>query len=267
VLTVASVSLIGTRGLLDYVTAVLPAHAGAEIRFPFQYSLTYALGFLGVAQAPARLAGTIAYFVTVAFGLLLGRLASAALDRRELVVFLPALGAVVGGVFLHQEELCFALPATLVIATALQGRARAVTAFALCLLAIPWISVWGSKELFLASIFVCAVIVASLRIDLRLAVAYLGAIAAALYAFELHPPHLPLPPPGALRGYAPNQPVQLEWRDYVRTRSTTDPLWFVIKLPTWAALLAVLAVAARFSLRSPPASESSPGNLRGPARR
>jgi hypothetical protein len=50
--------------------------------------------------------------------------------------------------------------------------------------------------------------------------------------------------------------VQDEWRVYAEQRSTSDLLWFAIKVPTWAALLTTLIVTTRLSLR--PAQPSSP---------
>ena len=246
-LAVLSLVLVGPRGVLTYVTAVLPAQALSELHFPFQYSLTYALAYLGLAPSAARIAGAISYPVLLVVGLLLAPTASAALRRRELLVFLPALAVLFGGPYLHQEELCFAIPAVAILATVTQGRMQALAAFALCLLSIPWILVWFVPRLFLASIFVCAVILLRLRIDLRLAVGMLCAIAAVIYAFELHPPRPPLPL-SAPRAYAPNELAQNAWRDFAEAHSTRDVLWFAIKLPTWAALFAAIAVAVRCSL-------------------
>ncbi len=264
VLSACSIALVGPRGLLQYFTAVLPAHAASELHFPFQYSLTYAAAYFGVAPATARLAGAISYLLFVAAGLTLAPRLSAALGRRELLVFLPALCSVTGGAFLHQEELSFALPAMLVLAVAMQARAKTAMTFALCALAIPWIPVWGAKQLFLPSLFVCAAILLRLRIDLRAGFGFLCALAAVIYAFELHPPHLPVPDATAQRVvYAPSELVQREWRDYTEQRSTSDPFWFAIKLPTWVALLGALLLAARYPLRFPPASEPSPENSHG----
>jgi hypothetical protein len=163
------------------------------------------------------------------------------LRRRELLVFVPTLCSVFGGTFVHAEELCFALPALLVFATTLQGRLRVIAAVALCTLSIPWILVWGEKQLFLASLLVCAVILLRLRVDLRVTAGTLCAFAAAIYLFELHPPHLPAPS-SLPRAYAPDELVQNEWQAYAEGRSTHDPLWFAIKLPSWAALAAGLFV-------------------------
>jgi len=259
-LAATSVAIAGPRGMLEYLAQVLPAHAASEVHFPFQYSFTYAAAYLGLTPFAAQVVGSISYLALAVVGLVLARPASAALQRRELLVFLPALCAVTGGAFLHQEELCFAIPALLVFATTIRGRYQAVTAIALCVLAIPWIAVWGAKQLFLASLFVCAAILFATRIDWRAGVGAFCAIAALLYALELAPPHLPVPSLPA--AYAPSALVQTEWRDYAEGRSTEDPLWFAVKLPTWAALLAALAIAARYALRSPPSSESNHESLR-----
>lgn len=243
-LFLCSLLLMGPAGIVSYVTAVLPAHAAAELHFPYQYSLTYAAAYFGLGGDAARGAGTLGYVALAVAGLALAPRASRALQRRELLLFVPALFSVFGGTFVHAEELCFALPATLIFATALQGRLRVVCALALCALSVPWILVWGEKQLFLASLFVCLVILVRLRVDLRVAAGALCTIAAMIYLFELHPPHLPAP----LRlphVYAPNELVQNEWRAYAEGRSTHDPLWFAIKLPSWAALAAAVIVAFR----------------------
>ena len=243
-----SLLLVGPAGILAYVTAVLPAHAASELHFPYQYSLTYLAAYFGLGSDAARVVGTLGYVALAIVGLALAPRVSAALQRRELVVFVPALCSVFGGTFVHAEELAFALPATLVFATTLQGRLRVACALALCALSIPWILVWGEKQLFLASLFVCAVILVRLRIDLRTAAGALCAIAAVIYLFELHPPHLPAPL-RLPRLYLPDELVQNEWRAYAEGRSTHDLLWLAIKLPSWAALAASVTVAFRIGKR------------------
>jgi hypothetical protein len=258
-LILAAVAVVGARGAVEYLTVVLPAHAGSEIRFPFQYSLTYALASAGLAPAVARFAGTLSYFILFAIGLMLAPRLQRALGRRELLIFIPALCAVIAGAFLHQEELCFALPAILVLAVATQGPIRSFFAIAVCVLSIPWLLVWGEKQLLLAAIFVCAVILLRLRIDLRVALVTLCALAATMYLFELAPPHLPIPAQ-IERVYAPHELAQREWRNYTDQRSTRDFLWLAIKIPTWLALLAALAIAARLA-RGPSQSAIAEGRL------
>lgn len=237
-------ALVGAPVIAQYVSAVLPSQSISEAHFPFQYSLTYLLGHAGVPSDAAALLGSLSYIAMLVVGLSLAPQASRRLQRPELIVFIPALCSAIGGTYLHPEELCFAIPALLVFAVATRGTSRIVAAVALCVLAIPWILVWGSKQLFLASILVCAVILFQLRIDLRVAVFTLLALAATIYAFELHPPSLPVVA-AAPQAYASNALVQDEWRYYAEQRSTGDPLWLAIKVPTWAALIAALLIAAR----------------------
>jgi hypothetical protein len=117
-------------------------------------------------------------------------------------------------------------------------------AAALCALSIPWIAVWGMKQLFLASLFLCAVILAVLRIQRWIAVGIFCAAAVTIYAFELHPPHLATPT-AIVRQYLPGEFAEVAWRDYTAARASDDPLWVLIKVPAWAALLATLTVAVR----------------------
>jgi hypothetical protein len=257
---ICSLAVVGSGGIFAYFTSVLPAHAASEIRFPFQYSSTYALASLGLSPEAARLGGAISYAVLLVAGLRLAPRAGAALARRELLAFVPALCAVIGGMFLHAEELCFALPALCIFAVATRGRTQVLAALALCALSVPWILVWGIKQLFLASLFVCAVILLRLRLDLRIVAGAIAAIAIAIYVFELHPPSLPVPAPGALRVYAANELAQAAWTDYTTARGTSDPLWIAIKAPSWFALLAGLALAFGRGSRSRTASESNRGS-------
>jgi hypothetical protein len=254
-LALVAVGVVGERGVIQYVAGVLPAHAASEIAFPFQYSLTYALAYAHAPAAVARFGGALSYIVVVALGLYAAPRAAAAIDRRELLIFLPALCAVIGGVFVHQEELCFALPALLVLAASSRGRAQFVFVGALCVLAIPWILVWGMKQLFLASLFVCAAIVLRLRAERWSALLIFLAIGVALYLFELHPPHLPVPA-AMTQPYPAATLAEAAWRDYTARRSSSDGLWIAIKIPAWAALIAALAVALSIDPRSRAPQES-----------
>jgi hypothetical protein len=263
-LAAAAVAAVGWHSTVIYLAGVVPAQAHSELHFPFQYSLAYALAFLGAAPPAARAAGALSYPLMAVVGLTLARRARQNAAPRELLVFLPALCTAIGGAYLHAEELCLALPALLVLAVNARGTPRYVLGVAICALAVPWILVWGSKQLFLASIFVCAVILLRLLPDWRAVLASLLVLGGLIYAFELHPPHLPVPA-SATQAYAAGALVQDEWQWYAEERATSDPLWLAIKLPTWAALLAALVVAVQ-QLRSPPASESTRESSRGSSR-
>ena len=127
-LAIVSLAIGGPHDFVLYFTRVLPAHAASEVHFPYQYSLTYVAAFFGLPPAAAQLVGALGYCAAVVLALAIARPASAALSRRDLLVFIPALCAVAGGAFLHQEEICFALPALLVLTTTLRGRAQIAAA-------------------------------------------------------------------------------------------------------------------------------------------
>ncbi|MFY9631532.1 MAG: glycosyltransferase 87 family protein [Candidatus Cybelea sp.] len=240
-----SVAMVGMHVLGTYVAGVLPAQAAAEVHFPYQFSLTYALAYIGVPARAAEFAGTASYFVMLGAGLLLSPRAAAATQRRELFAFLPVLFTTIAATYVHQEELAFAIPALLVLAVGADGIARIALAVSLSLLSIPWILVWGSKQLFAASIVSCAVILFQLRVGLKPALGALCAIALVVYLFELHPPYVPAPGPTS-HIYASDALVQEEWRWYAMQRTSRDPLWFAIKLPAWSALLAGFGIAFTF---------------------
>ncbi|MGC1380010.1 MAG: hypothetical protein WA814_03160 [Candidatus Baltobacteraceae bacterium] len=243
ILALTALALVGPAGLLAYFALVLPAHALSELHFPFQYGSTYLLTYLGVPAAAVRPVGAFVYVAGLAAGLWLAPRAARALRVPAMLAFLPAMVAVAAAPFLHQEELALAIPAALLLATRSAGARRTLATIALCVLSIPWIAVWGIKRLFLASLFVCAVILLRLRIEIRAAILILCALAAGIYAFEIHSPQLPTPAPSALRSYAPNELVQAAWRDYTQARATPDVLWLIVKIPSWAALLALLGIA------------------------
>lgn len=242
-LAILAVAVVGWKTLCLYATSVLAAQAASEVHFPYQYSLTYLLAFAGMSSDAARVAGTVSYFVMLVTALAVAPALSRRLARRELLVFFPALCSVVGGAYLHAEELCFAIPAVLLLAYVTQGIQRTVYTLAACLLAVPWILVWGEKQLFVLSIFLCATILLTLQRDIRVTISALAVIATLIYAFELRPPWLPVPAVPA-HAYSAHELVQDEWRQYAESRTTSNPLWLAIKVPTWIALLATVGLAA-----------------------
>ncbi len=250
-------AVVGTHGLWEYLVRLLPSHAAAEITFPFQYSLTYLLRQLGASPSIALRAGTASYLLLLATALWLSPRLSATLRRPELLAFIPALCATIAGPFLHQEELAFALPALLVLARTASRRAAPYAATSLCLVAVPWIPLWGMKQLFLGAIVVCAIITVRLCKLRWASAAITAAIALTIYLFELHPPHLPAPSDISTPRKSAVLSLQEEWSDYVAARSTRDPFWVLIKIPSWIGLGLALTLALALVLRSPPSSAAS----------
>jgi hypothetical protein len=233
--------LAGVAGTAEYVGRVLPGQALAETSYVYQYSLTYLLRMLGAPEGGALLAGELSYAAMAVFGIWLGRPVAQRLDRRELIAYLPGACSVIAGPYVHMVDIAFAIPATMVLAISLRGRARELAVVSLCLLAVPWILVWISKRLFLASLFVVAALLVRLRANAVVAVALFVGVAASIYLLELAPPApLVAITPGA---FAAGDLAQEAWRAYVAHLGEASIAWLAVKIPTWIALAAMVASA------------------------
>jgi hypothetical protein len=238
---------VGPSASVVYLTKVLPAQAGAELVFPLQFSLSYALHFLGASNGVALAAGFASFVVLTLAGLVMAPRLSVRLSRRELLVFFPAATAVMGGVFVHVVEMCFAIPAALTFALYAPGWWRTLAIVSTAVLAVPWILVAGIKKLWLASVFVAAASAYFLRAGVWTTAAVVFAFAGGIYWLELFPPQLPHPVPLAVRAFAPDSLLQIEWHAVMAGLDTHQPLWLISKLPVWCALLAVFAIGVRIA--------------------
>jgi hypothetical protein len=243
-LALAGVLIVGPGVAIEYIGQVLPAQATAEAGYAYQYSLTYLLVNAGLPQGAALIAGQLSYMAMLAVGIWLGSKLARALQRQELVAYLPAACGVIGGAYVHMVDLAIAVPAALVLATCSRAASRTIATLALCLLAVPWIDVWITKKLFLSSLFVVAAILLRQGLTPALSIGAFTAIAAAIYCFELWPPA----PFAALTQMTPPRPgdlAQQAWRAYVLGLRTVPLPWLAIKVPTWAALWGLLVAGFR----------------------
>lgn len=132
-----SLAVLGVRQNIEYVTAVLPAHALSEIRSDAQLSLSAVLHAFGVSDGVALRIGTLSFVVITIAGLPMARRLARRFDDPAFIIAVPAALSVVGSVFIHVTEIAAAVPlALLLIAHARAGRTLPVAA--LLLLAIPW---------------------------------------------------------------------------------------------------------------------------------
>lgn len=241
-LVIAGILVVGPPATLEYALRVLPGQAAAEVVFPYQYSLTFALNELGVSAAVAQAAGAISFAVVLIAGLWIAPRLAQSLARRDLLVFFPAATAVMGGAYVHMVEMCFAIPAAVAMAVSLRGWQRNASAAALCVLMLPWIQLWSIKRLFALSMLLCVLLLARLQIALPFAAGTLAVLAALIYGFELRPPALPDAFRASLR-FPPDTVVQDEWRAFTQTLRTPDRGWLAIKIPIWCGLATLFAVA------------------------
>ena len=150
-LGIISVASSGVAQSLSYLTAVAPAHALSEVSRDNQYSLATVLAALGVPDVSAALAGSISYVIVSALGVLVALRLARRFEDPSLTVLVPAAFSVLGGSFVHTEEIAVAIPACLLLFT--QARAQRPWLFtALILLIVPWMLA-TSAAMFLAPIF------------------------------------------------------------------------------------------------------------------
>jgi hypothetical protein len=239
---------VGPAGAIEYIARVLPAQAAAEAGYPYQYSFTYLLVCAGLAPGAALAAGQASYVVLLVGGIWLGRQLCVALERRELVAYLPAACAVIGGSYVHMVDLAMAVPAALVLSNYARGLSKTIATLSLCVLCVPWIAVWIGKKLFLASLFVVAMMLFRLGpgagIGAALSLGTFSAVAAAIYLFELRPP-APFSVTTLIPSLRPDDLAQQAWSAYVAQLKTSMLPWLPIKVPTWAGLAGLLVAAVR----------------------
>src|SRR5579862_8457195 len=231
--------LVGTAGIVEFATRVLPAQAASESGYAYQYSLTYLLRAFGVPATPALLCGELSYAIMLIAGVALGRRLSKQLARPELLAYLPAACSIVAGPYVHMVDLAFAIPAAIVLTASLRDTARTLAIVALCLLTVPWIPVWITKKLFLTTLFVVGALLVRLRAPALSGGALFLVIAAAIYLLELAPPApLLATTTGSFSGA---DLAQRAWAAYVEQLGRGSVSWLLVKVPTWIGLGSLLA--------------------------
>ncbi|MFZ1126308.1 MAG: glycosyltransferase 87 family protein [Candidatus Baltobacteraceae bacterium] len=233
-LAAVSLAVVGPATCLEYVSRVLPLHARSEIvNYRFQYSLTSLLWAGGVRKETAAALGAASYlFMTVAGVALAGSLSRRFSDERFLVLFPPALG-LIGGPFLHSQQMVAALPAAFLLVHYVRDDLRRVVAVAaVCAcLAVPWETI-----------------------------ATLPAVAA----------RLPADPPAKAAGASlpqarPEELAELPWTRQVEAFTELHPpnipLETAVKLPAWCALVAVLGAGLQMASRKVAPPRSAPSSF------
>jgi hypothetical protein len=245
VLGIISVASSGVAQSLSYLTAVAPAHALSEVSRDNQYSLSTVLAALRVPDVSAALAGSISYVLVSAIGVLLALRLARRFGDPSLSVLVPAAFSVLGGTFVHTEEIAVAIPACLL----LFGKTRALRPWlfiALILLVVPWMLA-TSAAMFLAPLFPVAYIAYSLSRGDRIATLGTALASTAMIAglFALYA--LPAGHPAAhVHFYPPIDPrlAESSWRQFVLPNVTNRPVMWLLRLPTWAGLTILATCAA-----------------------
>jgi len=249
-LAALSFAIAGGTTTLEYVRAVLPAHALSEVANAKQMSLTYGLHRLGIPDAVAVRTGEIWYVAMVALGIAGARLAQKSGRSVASFVTLPVGLALVGGPFVHVVQIAAALPAALLLFAESSSIVRRWLGIGIALVAVPWIQFSDLGTIFVPlSALVVGILVASL-LEGSPALVAVGGLAAIAFG-EMSIALLQSVPNVTgllLSRYDPHALAEQSWTLYVRTVGPINAHAFdVAKAPTVVGLL-VLTCAAAYSL-------------------
>jgi hypothetical protein len=135
-LVVVAASLIVLRPLtFEYLTAVAPEHARANVFEVTQLSWTSLLAAAGLPADPARALGTVIYIVAIALGVWAGLRLASSTRKPEALPWIAALLGTLAAPYLHFQQLAGALPGALVVV----ATTPAATRVAAIGLVVPWI--------------------------------------------------------------------------------------------------------------------------------
>jgi len=250
-----SVAVMGVAHNVTYFHSLLPSQAVAELAANDQYSLSRVLYIWGVSPDAALVLGGLSFLLMLAAGIFLGRNLAMRLDAPELIAWFPAAAALLAGSFVHDIQMIAALPAAFAVA-ARTSRFRGIAFGALVALSFVWTLTAGRLSLVISITAVLAIALvafsASLRpLPLRLvATAATVLMAVAWVAVFQHvatasAPHaLPSDPAPGTTG--PDVLSSIDWGAFLRATpvlSVPNPGIELLKVPTWAALVALVFVA------------------------
>ena len=255
-----SLVLAGQAGALEYVRAVVPAHALSELANEKQLSLAYLLHRLGAGDANALLAGSLSYAAMLALGVAGGGILAKRFASPGLVAALPPALVLVGGPFVHMAQIPAALPAAILLGLRVP-RVRPLLAAATALIAIPWVQFSTLGTLFgLLAAFAVALLLYDL-FDASPLAAIVSAVATLAYvALLLGLVVMPVADPDAVlvMHYDPHALAEASWELYVQLVATSNLAAFdLARLPTIVGLLALVVAVAR--LLAFPGESFAPG--------
>ena len=276
-----SLAFGGWSANVEYLTRVLPVHAFSELGVDIQYSFASLMFAARVPDALALQIAGVQYVLTAGLGIALAAPLAQRIGRPALVL-LPAACAVVGGTFIHIQEIASALP----FALYLVGRvpvSRPWSAIAVALLALPW-PLQSSREALVFD----AIVIGALCTWLRPARTTIANAALALVLFAVYLataramtalPQTPLRAPDSAAAmtaarYDPalaSTELAYEWRAS-RASDGATLSHLAKRAPTWLALIVLVLLAARLTVRKTqigdPAVKSAPLTVpRAPAAR
>jgi hypothetical protein len=269
-LILLSLAALGVAENREYFAHVLPLMAFAELVASDQYSLSRLLFAAGVSSSLALLLGKIWFACVVVFGVALAGVLSVRNRQSILVPLLPPAAVLFFGIYLHDIQILIALPAAIVVASRVSGRAfRVIAAASVALLVAVWTQnvSRATVALDVAGVFggLFAILGGSLR--QRIAIASIGAVATTL-CFVLLAHVQPPPTAGQIVTHAfnasPDEFSAAAWATYLRATAALTRETFAPQLAAWLGLLGLLASALATAIRPPDASSTVPNDYARP---
>ena len=233
-----SLAFGGVLHNVEYIAAVLPAHALSEVSRDNQFSLSTVVAALGMPDAPAALFGSVSYLLMTLLGTLVALRLATRFGQAAMIALVPPAFTLLGGSFVHAVEVAAAVPACLLILTSAQTH-RTWFFAVLLLLVVPWM-MSTSVAIFLAPLYPAAYLAYALwRQDrsavLGVCVSSFGLILALFTVATVHWPHVG----AAAHPHAFIDPrfAEASWRDFVLGNSTNGIAMWALRLPTWIGLI------------------------------
>jgi Glycosyltransferase family 87 len=245
-LVAISFAALGVSQNIEYFTAVLPLQARAELVAADQYSLARVLYMLGSPANVSLMLAQIEYALMAAIGLCIAGIAASRFKSPEIIPLLPPAAVLLGGVFVHDIQMLFALPAALLVASRARGRVYGTMgAIALALLVAVWTQRAGRAAIALDTAGVVAGVLAITQGPLsRRLVQGLGTAVAVIACMML----LQRVAPPLESGQIVTAPFTASaselapdaWGRYLRSTPALTRPEPVSKLPTWLALVLLM---------------------------
>jgi hypothetical protein len=237
---------------------VLPAHALSEVSRDNQYSLSTVVAAFGVPDSAAVLVGTVSYVLMIALGVVVAVRLTYRYGDPAFALLVPPAFILLGGSFVHTEVIAAAVPAALLLFTRAQAY-RGWLFVVLMLLVVPWMLA-TSVALFLAPLFPVAYLAYTLgRRDgaFTLAAALVSfVVIVALFALQAMPGHAVVV--SHVRPPIDPRLAEASWRQFVLSDVTNRPIMWLLRLPTWAGLVALAIASIALSRKASPSPAYAP---------
>ena len=255
-----TIAAVGPHVALSYFTTMLPTHALAEVNNLAQYSLTAVLYRLGVAPELAVRIGSVQYAALVIGGIFIaGRLYRNTQDRSWLIL-VPAAFAVVGGAFIHLDQVAMVVPLACLI---VRARPSKLATAVLVMLAVPGEILINWLPFAIPGALVCGWLVAQTKAHWKVVVVSsiaVVAVAAGMLALLITGTHFTAP---AIRvaDPGPQASASVAWGEFTSFAAVRPRIWWTEKLLTMLPLLTLLAITLGEAFR-PKRSTQLPGGAR-----